>query len=648
MCVKFWYSIGGLSPDRLRVLLHPMPDDMTKDDMDEMMMGYDGSDDVVLWEARDMTMGDWKEGQVVYTFDQRHSNDLSRRFRGFIAIDELSFADSSECGAFCTFEGGICGWTQDSKDDFDWTQSRGSLNPSTGPPRDRSSFANNGMMGGYAFIDSSYPRRPGDKARLMSQEFQGTNPDSPLCMRFWTHMFGNGIGSLRVIIFDVNTDEDKVIWQISGEAGNAWYQGQVPIASPSPFKIVFEGVVGANNLGDIAIDDISIIQGACPSAPQVAAGNNGDCTFEVDECGWTNPGPRERADEIDWVRTVAADNRAPSRDHTIGTAQGRPMHLELLRECTRPAHAFIFTPLRSPHTTLTPLSLPLLSTHPCSISPPTCPSTPGRRRPSAHPFSRPRTRPHGTLHPPDPLSRPLVSPYVPLGFPALKTRPSPPTPHPPRNPPTPPCIFLKKKKKKSCSSLPSPSSSTPAHPRSHPHPSPPNPPTPPSPLIPSYIPLQTRPSPPIPTHPAHAFIHPPHPRPSPPTPSSIPLQTRHPAHAFIHPPIPAHPRPRLHPSPHPRPSRPRLHPSPPSPPIRRHAFPRPRPPGLTLVSRRRVRGPRELGARPQVLPSCSRTTTRFYMTLPRGLCSAGPGLVRVHHHQGIVGPHVHRLLVLHV
>lgn len=30
-------------------------------------------------------------------------------------------------------------------------------------------------------------------------------------------------------------------------------------------QIVFEGEVGANNLGDIAIDDISIIQGACPS-----------------------------------------------------------------------------------------------------------------------------------------------------------------------------------------------------------------------------------------------------------------------------------------------------------------------------------------------------------------------------------------------
>ena len=30
-------------------------------------------------------------------------------------------------------------------------------------------------------------------------------------------------------------------------------------------QIVFEGEVGANNLGDIAIDDITIIQGACPS-----------------------------------------------------------------------------------------------------------------------------------------------------------------------------------------------------------------------------------------------------------------------------------------------------------------------------------------------------------------------------------------------
>ncbi|XP_045139378.1 MAM and LDL-receptor class A domain-containing protein 1-like isoform X1 [Portunus trituberculatus] len=337
MCVKFWYSIAGLSPDKIRVLLHPMAENISVGmPVDEVMQGYDGSEDVVLWEARDMTSGEWKEGQIVYTYGKKHSvifeaipvdsGDSNRRFRGYVAVDELSFTDSKECGAFCTFEGGTCGWTQDSNDDFDWTLSRGSLNPSTGPPRDRSSFANEGLLGGYAFIDTGFPRRPGDVARLMSQEFQGTNPDGPLCMRFWIHMYGNGIGSLRVLIYDVNTAQDTVIWKISGEAGNAWYQGQVPISSSSPFKIVFEGQVGANNLGDIAIDDISIIQGACPSAPQVAAGQIGDCTFEVDECGWASPGPRERLDEMDWVRTVAADNRAPARDHTLGTVQGSAAH----------------------------------------------------------------------------------------------------------------------------------------------------------------------------------------------------------------------------------------------------------------------------------------------------------------------------------
>ncbi|XP_069156146.1 MAM and LDL-receptor class A domain-containing protein 1 isoform X2 [Procambarus clarkii] len=333
MCIKFWYSMAGLSPDRLRVLLHPVTGNITsRGSVVDMMLNYDGSDDEVLWEERDMTMGDWKEGQISYAYGKNHTvifegipvdnSDISRRFRGYIAVDELSFVDSDQCSVFCNFEGGTCGWTQDSNDDFDWTLSRGSLNPSTGPPRDRSSFAKDEMMGGYAFIDSGYPRRPGDRARLMSQEFQSTNPDSPICMRFWTHMFGNGIGTLRVIIYDVNTGKDIAIWKISGEAGNAWYQGQVPISSPAPFKIVFEGVVGNNNLGDIAIDEITIKQGACPSAPQVAAAKSGDCTFEVDECGWSNPGPRERLDEMDWVRTVAADSRVPIRDHSMGTQQG--------------------------------------------------------------------------------------------------------------------------------------------------------------------------------------------------------------------------------------------------------------------------------------------------------------------------------------
>ena len=42
------------------------------------------------------------------------------------------------------------------------------------------------------------PHRPGDKAQLMSEEFPATDKTAqgPLCLRFWTHMFGNGVGRL--------------------------------------------------------------------------------------------------------------------------------------------------------------------------------------------------------------------------------------------------------------------------------------------------------------------------------------------------------------------------------------------------------------------------------------------------------------------
>lgn len=59
--------------------------------------------------------------QVIFEGIPVDSSDLSRRFRGFIAVDELSFTDAGQCSAFCTFEGGTCGWTQDSNDDFEWT-----------------------------------------------------------------------------------------------------------------------------------------------------------------------------------------------------------------------------------------------------------------------------------------------------------------------------------------------------------------------------------------------------------------------------------------------------------------------------------------------------------------------------------------------
>lgn len=61
----------------------------------------------------------------------------------------------------------------------------------------------------------------------------------------------------------------------------------------------------------------------CSAAPQVAAPGSGDCTFEVDECGWSNVGSRERLDDIDWERTSGQSLRTATQDHTLGTEKGR-------------------------------------------------------------------------------------------------------------------------------------------------------------------------------------------------------------------------------------------------------------------------------------------------------------------------------------
>jgi hypothetical protein len=78
-------------------------------------------------------------------------------------------------------------------------------------------------------------------------------------------MYGNGIGTLTISISDTREGEDRDIWSLTGEAGNSWYQAEVPVSSANPFKIVITAKIGKNNLGDIAVDDISLTPGSCPS-----------------------------------------------------------------------------------------------------------------------------------------------------------------------------------------------------------------------------------------------------------------------------------------------------------------------------------------------------------------------------------------------
>lgn len=107
-----------------------------------------------------------------------------------------SFPSPSE--GHCTFEGGMCGWTnQEEGDDFEWILARGSDNFFTGPARDYYSFSKEYPLGGFLYIDAAYPRRPGDRALLVSPTFEATGTscraNSDATQRAWRKMRLGGV-----------------------------------------------------------------------------------------------------------------------------------------------------------------------------------------------------------------------------------------------------------------------------------------------------------------------------------------------------------------------------------------------------------------------------------------------------------------------
>ena len=52
----------------------------------------------------------------------KDETDQARRYRGYIAVDDLYFDSGDSCQGHCTFDSGMCGFLNDnSRDDFDWT-----------------------------------------------------------------------------------------------------------------------------------------------------------------------------------------------------------------------------------------------------------------------------------------------------------------------------------------------------------------------------------------------------------------------------------------------------------------------------------------------------------------------------------------------
>ncbi|XP_018336528.1 zonadhesin [Agrilus planipennis] len=164
----------------------------------------------------------------------------------------------------CDFESeDLCGWTHDLRHDFDWIRMNFST-PSgylgTGPAYDHTKGEQGN--GYYMYIESS-SRTENETARLISPIYDKV--DTNACFKFFYHMYGSSIGTLRIYLKKISDSWDlepsQAIFNKSGNQGNDWLEGFVKLGPINEdFQIVIEGINGPSYVGDLAIDDVQLIE----------------------------------------------------------------------------------------------------------------------------------------------------------------------------------------------------------------------------------------------------------------------------------------------------------------------------------------------------------------------------------------------------
>ncbi|XP_064612390.1 MAM and LDL-receptor class A domain-containing protein 1-like isoform X2 [Liolophura sinensis] len=336
------------------------------------MMG-DGIGDLRIYirenghESRILTLSgeqgrDWQFADVSFTptltFEVIFEAVRGRTFRGDIAIDDIIL---SPCDVFnnftnllpgdsrtkqpptvpggsklpvslsCDFDENLCGFTQSTRDNFDWwNQSGPTITVNTGPECDRQQCD----LGKYMYIEASAPRIKGDKAAIISPRLEG---GGVRCLSFYYHMYGDQMGDLTVRA--LIGDQNMKLWSQSGDQGKRWHAAEHEFRPTTAYQISFEATRGPGYRSDIAIDDVDISDGPCLGSSGIS------CDFELDFCGWTD----DTNDDFDWIRNSGATGTpgtGPTGDHT--SSRGYYIYIETSAPRIQGEHANLASPVILP------------------------------------------------------------------------------------------------------------------------------------------------------------------------------------------------------------------------------------------------------------------------------------------------------------
>uniref|UniRef100_H2Y3P5 MAM domain-containing protein n=1 Tax=Ciona intestinalis TaxID=7719 RepID=H2Y3P5_CIOIN len=301
-CFEMFYHMFGASIGKLNVYVKPSSQKLSPSQLVWSETGNQGD----LWRYMQVTATNPSDD-----FNIVVEGVVGSSWSGDIAIDDTR-TNVGDClpQGFCDFEQNYwCGWTNQLNLNLNWTRWQGKSSSSyTGPSTDHTTLSENGY---YIYVDMDYVGEDphmNDPAQVFSPMLTVTD-ENGLCLTFWYHMYGDHVNQLGVYVKQRDYTSG-LLWSRQGSLGSSWNYGQVSIQRAGDFTVVFEALRGAGYKGDIALDDIKFIIGACP-ATQL-------CDFEENNiCGFEN----DPTVEFVWI----LNQIGPSIDHTTQTGNGHYM-----------------------------------------------------------------------------------------------------------------------------------------------------------------------------------------------------------------------------------------------------------------------------------------------------------------------------------
>ncbi|NWV78566.1 AEGP protein, partial [Dasyornis broadbenti] len=302
-CLSFWYRLAGPQIGTLNLKLR-----------------LEGGEEMVLWTCRGTQGSIWHQAWATLpaTGQQRYQvafEVLRDGFLGDVGLDDLTLtAGACRAELSCSFEAEGCGLAASGKGT--WQRQSNGTGTTAGPATDHTTGT---AAGHYMVVSTGRVSLPaGHTAALTSQPYQPSVPVQ--CLAFWYQLSTGTPGSLGVFV--EQSGVRRKVLSVSTVEGNNWHRSHITIQPDGNWQVVFEAVGAGGDHGYIALDDLHVLDGACPEPAS--------CDFEQDTCGWSSPSdPRLHSFAWGWKSGITlAKYPGPEQDHTLGTRNGHYMHFD--------------------------------------------------------------------------------------------------------------------------------------------------------------------------------------------------------------------------------------------------------------------------------------------------------------------------------